>query len=275
MDGIDLTSIQETLTQTISTYGMKLVGAIVVLVVGFMVAKIIRGAVRKALYKSKLDDMLVPFISGMIYYLMVAFVMIAALKLFGFDTTSLIAILGAAGLAVGLALQGTLSNFSAGVMLITFRPLRVGDYVDIAGTAGTVVEVGIFSTIMNTPDNVRIVVPNSKIFGETIKNYSFNDTRRNDMTVGISYADDIGVAIETIRKMLDADDRVLKDPEALIAVSEMADSSVNLIVRPWCRRVDYWGLRCDLPRRLKEELEAAGCSIPFPQHDVHLHQVTG
>jgi len=206
----------------------------------------------------------------MAYYVVLAVVVIAVLNLFGVQTTSLIAVLGAAGLAVGLALQGTLSNFAAGVMLLVFRPFRIGDYVDIAGTAGSVVEIGLFTVALNTPDNVRIIVPNSSVYGQTISNYAANPTRRNDLVIGIAYGDDIGKAISTIEAVLAADARVLKDPAPVVATSELADSSVNIVVRPWCTKEDYWGLRFDLTRKIKEELEAAGCSIPFPQRDVHL-----
>jgi small conductance mechanosensitive channel len=163
-----------------------------------------------------------------------------------------------------------LSNFAAGVMLLLFRPFHLGDYVEIGGTAGSVAEIGIFSTTLNTPDNVRITVPNSAVYGQTIKNYSANENRRNDLGIGISYSDDIGKALEVVRQVLDADGRVLKDPAPVIAVSELGDSSVNLVVRPWCRKEDYWPLRFDLTRALKEAVEAAGCSIPFPQRDVHV-----
>ena len=174
-----------------------------------------------------------------------------------------------------LALQGTLSNFSAGVMLLIFRPFRVGDFVDAAGVAGSVKEIGVFTTTMASGDNVNIIVPNSAIFGATIKNFSTNDTRRNDLVIGVSYDDDLQVAADTIQRVLAADDRVLRDPAPTIAVSELGDSSVNFVVRPWCKKEDYWGLRFDLTRQLKEQLEAAGCSIPFPQQDVHMHQVGG
>jgi small conductance mechanosensitive channel len=210
----------------------------------------------------------------MVYYLVLAFVIIAVLQLFGVETTSMGAVLGAAGFAVGLAMQGTLSNFSAGVMLLVFRPFRVDDFVDVAGTAGTVQEVGIFSTTMSTPDNVRIIVPNSAIYGQTIKNFSANDTRRVDLVMGIGYGDDIALAVQTLERIMDGDARVLKDPAPVVAVHELADSSVNLVVRPWCKKEDYWALRWDLTRAFKEQLEAAGCNIPFPQRDVHLYQVS-
>jgi len=241
------------------------------LVFGWMAAGVIRGSVRRALDRTKLDPTLVPFISNLVYYAILIFIVLAVLSLFGIETTSFVAVLAAAGFAVGLALQGTLSNFASGIMLLVFRPFGVGDYVDAGGAAGSVQEIGIFSTILHTPDNVKIVVPNSAIYGATIKNFTANDTRRNDMVVGISYDDDIGTAISTIQTILASDERVMKDPEPVVAVSEMADSSVNLVVRPWCTKEDYWGLRFDLTRRFKEGLEAAGCSIPYPQTDVHLH----
>jgi small conductance mechanosensitive channel len=155
-------------------------------------------------------------------------------------------------------------------MLMVFRPFRVGDYVAVAGTAGSVKEIGIFSTVLHTPDNVKITIPNSKIYGDTVMNYSANDTRRNDLVIGISYDDDIGTAVATIERVLGNDSRVLPDPAPVVAVSELGDSSVNLVVRPWCAGSDYWPLRFDLTRALKQELEAAGCSIPYPQRDVHL-----
>jgi len=161
---------------------------------------------------------------------------------------------------------------SSGVMLLLFRPFDIGDYIDAAGVAGTVSEIGVFSTTLNTPDNVKIIVPNSGIFGSTIKNFSANNTRRNDIVLSISYADDISNAISVVNAVLGEDSRVLSDPEPLVAVSELADSSVNLVVRPWCTKEDYWSLRYDLIRRFKEKLEQEGCTIPFPQHDVHLHQ---
>ena len=270
-NGIDFDAIMAGMADVLSTWGLRVVGALAVLIIGWMVAKVIRRSVRKALERSSLDNTLVPFISSLIYYCMLIFVVVAVLSLFGIQTTSLIAVLGAAGFAVGLALQGTLSNFAAGVMLMIFRPFKVGDYIEAAGTAGTVQEIAVFATTLHSPDNVRIILPNSGIYGQLVKNYSTNDTRRNDMVFGIDYTDDIGKAIETIQKILESDARVLKDPEPVIAVGELADSSVNLLVRPWCSKDDYWALRWDLTRTVKVELEAAGCSIPFPQTDVHLH----
>jgi small conductance mechanosensitive channel len=264
-------NLVQTVVTLVSTWGLQVIGALAVLIVGRIVAGALRRATRRALERGQVDAVLVPFFASGVYYLTLVAVVIAVLSLFGIETTSLIAVLGAAGLAVGLAWQGTLSNFAAGVMLLIFRPFRVGDYVEVAGTAGSVREVGIFSTVLHTPDNVKITIPNSSVYGDTIKNYSANDTRRNDLVIGISYDDDIARAIETIRKVLAGDSRVLDDPESTVAVAELGDSSVNLVVRPWCAGGDYWPLRFDLTRKLKEELEAAGCSIPYPQRDVHLH----
>jgi small conductance mechanosensitive channel len=259
----------------VSTWGIRVLGAILLLLVGRLAAGWIRNSVRKGLTKAGTDESLIPFFSSMTYYVALAVVVIAVLNLFGIETTSLIAVLGAAGLAVGLALQGTLSNFAAGVMLLIFRPIRVGDFVEVAGQAGSVAEISIFSTLLNTGDNIRITIPNAQIYGNTIRNYSFNDTRRIDLVIGVGYGDDIGRALEIIERVVTADPRTLSDPAPKFAVSELADSSVNLVVRPWCAKDDYWGLRWDLTRSIKEELEAGGCSIPFPQTDVHVLEFPG
>lgn len=254
----------------LSTWGISVVGALALLIVGRIAAGWIRSSITKGLTKAGTDASLVPFFASMAYYVVLAVVLIAVLNLFGIETTSLIAVFGAAGLAVGLALQGTLSNFAAGVMLLIFRPIRVGDFVEVAGQAGTVAEISIFSTLLNTGDNIRITIPNAQVYGDTVKNYSFNDTRRIDLVMGIGYGDNIGTAVSIIERVITADERTLKDPAPTVAVSELADSSVNLVVRPWCKKEDYWGLRWDLTRKLKEELEAGGCSIPFPQRDIHV-----
>ncbi len=274
MNGVDLQGTLSTLVDLVSAWGLKLIGALVVLIVGRWVARWARRLLQRLMTAKEVDATLVPFVAGLVYYLIIAFVAVAVLGMVGIQTASMVAVLGAAGLAVGLALQGTLSNFAAGVMLLVFRPFKVGDYVEVGGSAGGVEAVGLFSTTLNTPDNVKIVIPNGSVFGNTIKNYAANDTRRNDIVVGISYDDDIGVALDTIRRVVDGDPRVLEDPAPLVAVSELGDSSVNIVVRPWCKREDYWGLRFDMMRSLKEELEAAGCSIPYPQRDVHLFQAT-
>ncbi|MCA9512208.1 MAG: mechanosensitive ion channel [Myxococcota bacterium] len=265
-----MTALTMNALELVTTYGLQVVGAIAVLVVGRIAAGAVRRGVHRSLERAGTDATLVPFLSNGVYYLLLAAVIIAVLNLFGVQTTSLVAVMGAAGLAVGMALQGTLANFAAGVMLLVFRPIRTGDYVEVAGVAGTVGEISVFTTALDTPDNVHITVPNGSIFGTTIKNYSRNAQRRNDIVVGISYDDDIGKAIETIQGVLREDARVLADPAPVVAVIEMADSSVNITVRPWCAKEDYWALRFDLMRALKERLEAAGCSIPYPQRDLHV-----
>lgn len=259
----------------VSTWGLQVIGAIAVLIVGRWVAGLLRRAVTRGLERARIDPTLTPFLAGITYYVALAVVLIAVLGLFGIETTSLVAVLGAAGLAVGLALQGTLSNFSSGVMLLVFRPFSKGDFVEVAGVKGSVQRVGIFTTTLSTPDNVRIIVPNSSIYGAIITNYSSNETRRNDLVFGVSYADDLGDAEDAIRRVLAADSRVLKEPEPVVAVAELADSSVNFVVRPWCQKDDYWPLRFDLTRRIKQELESSGCSIPFPQRDIHVVNGSG
>lgn len=270
---IDLADVLSRITTLITDWGLKVLGALVVLIVGRMIAKSIRKGVTKALERGKMDPTLIPFMSSLTYYMVMAFVLIAVLGMVGIQTASMIALLGAAGLAVGLALQGTMANFASGVMLLIFRPFQKGDFIEAAGVAGAVDTVGIFTTTLNTPDNVRIVLPNGTVWGQTIKNYATNATRRVDMVMGISYDDDIGAAIDTINKVLGNEPRLLQDPAPTVAVAELADSSVNIVVRPWCKKEDYWGVKFDLTRAFKEQLEAGGCSIPYPQTDVHLHKV--
>lgn len=265
-----MTAAVETAGGLVIEYGMSVIGAIALLIVGRMFAGWSRSRLTKVLTQAGTDVSLVPFFASMLYYLILGIVLVAALNLFGIETTSLIAIFASAGLAVGLALQGTLSNFAAGVMLLVFRPVRVGDFVEVAGQAGTVKEIAIFNTIMHTGDNVRIVIPNGAIYGDIVKNYSYNDTRRIDLVMGIGYGDDIGQAIQIIERVVTGDSRTFTDPAPVIAVAELGDSSVNLVVRPWCNASDYWALRWDLTRKLKEELEAGGCNIPYPQSDVHI-----
>jgi small conductance mechanosensitive channel len=271
----NMQNVIETAIDLLSTWGLNVIGAIVLLIIGRIVAGWIRTSIIKGLTKVNADASLIPFFASMAYYVALAVVLIAVLNLFGIETTSLIAVLGAAGLAVDLALQGTLSSFAAGVMLLIFRPIRVGDFVEVAGQAGTVAEISIFSTLLNTGDNVRITIPNAQVYGDTVKNYSFNDTRRIDLVMGIGYGDNIGTAVSIIERVITSDERTLADPAPTVAVAELSDSSVNLVVRPWCRKEDYWALRWDLTRKLKEELEAGGCNIPFPQRDVHVLEFPG
>ncbi len=257
---------------TVASWTPKILGALAVLVLGWIFASWAKRLTFKALGRSHVDPMLVPFVAGVVHVGLIALVALATVSALGVNTTSFVAVLGAAGLAIALAFQGTFSNFAAGVMLLTFRPFKVGDYVEVAGHGGSVKEVGIFTCMLATPDNVQIRVPNSRIFGETIKNFSANDTRRIDLVIGVGYDDDLGVAVRTCMDVIAADGRVLEEPRPVVAVSELGDSSVNLVVRPWVNASDYWPTRWDLTRALKENLEAAGCSIPFPQRDVHLFQ---
>jgi len=270
MDNVSLTQIVTLIQTVFVNWGLKVLGGLVVFIVGIMVAKAGRKAVGRFFDGVEMDVTLEKFLTSLTYYVIMVVAGLAALGMMGIQMASFLTVLGAAGLAIGLAMQGTLSNVASGVMLLIFRPFRVGDYVEVGGTAGSVEGIGLFATQLNTPDNVHIVMPNSEIYGGTIKNYSHNPQRRNDMVVGISYDDDIGVAMSTIKSILDADERVLKEPEYVVVVGEMADSSVNIYVRPWCAASDYWALRFDLTRAFKEKLEEAGCSIPYPQTDVHL-----
>lgn len=253
-------------------YGMGLLTAILIFVIGKCLAKILANLVENLLEKAKIDRTLSTFSRNLTYVALMTFVIIAALGRLGIQTTSFIAILGAAGLAVGLALQGSLSNFAAGVLIILFKPFKVGDFIVAGGTMGTVVEIQIFCTILNGPDNRREIVPNAKITGDNITNFSAIDKRRVDLVIGISYNSNIKKAKEVLMSVVTSDSRVLKDPAPVVAVSELADSSVNLVCRPWCKPGDYWAVYFDTLENAKAELEKNGITIPFPQRDVHLYQ---
>jgi small conductance mechanosensitive channel len=254
-------------------WGIRIVLAIAIFVIGRMVARWLVKLVEKVLTKGGMDDMLVNFLGNIVNALLLAFVVLAALDQLGVNTTSALAILGAAGLAVGLALQSSLSNFAAGVMLIVFRPFKSGDFIEAGGVAGVVENIQVFSTTMRTGDNKEVIVPNGQIYGGTIINYSARDTRRIDLVFGIGYDDDIRQAKEIITAVMSQDERILKDPEASVAVAELADSSVNLNVRPWVASGDYWPVRADLLENVKIAFDEAGISIPYPQQDVHMHEV--
>ena len=258
---------------TVFAWGWKILAALLIFVIGRWVAKLIRKSLSKLMAARGLDPMLVNFLGAILYSILLVAVVIAAVSQLGIQTTPLIAVLGAAGLAVGLALQNSLGNFAAGVMLIFFRPFTKGDYVEAGGTSGTVQEVGIFNTMLDTPDNRRVIVPNGQITSDTITNYSAHDTRRIDLIIGVGYNDDLKVARATLEKTLARHEKVLEDPKPVVWVMELADSSVNFAVRPWVAAADYWRVRNELLEELKAQLEAAGCSIPFPQRDVHLHEV--
>ena len=252
------------------TYGARAVGAALVLFAGWWLAGRVRAATRDALNKSRVDDALVPFLSSVAHVGALALVVVTVLGLFGIPTASVVAVLGAAGLAVGLAFQGTLSNFAAGIMLLIFRPFDVGDFVEVAGVTGNVEGIRVFTTELSTNDNVQVTVPNSQVFGTELKNYTAHDTRRIDLTVGVGYGDDLEAAERAIRDVLEAEDRLLDEPAPQVAVDSLGDSSVNFIVRPWVRTEDYWPVRRDLVRALKEQVEAAGCGFPYPSRDIYI-----
>lgn len=250
---------------------IKIALAAAIFLVGRVIAKWLVDVLAKLLRRSAMDDMLVEFVSHIAYALLLVFVVLAALEKLGVNTTSALAVLGAAGLAIGLALQGSLSNFAAGVMLIVFRPFKAGDFVEAGGVSGVVECIRIFSTTMRTGDNKEVIVPNGQIYDDTIINYSARDTRRVDMVFGIGYDDSIKQAKEIILDVISKDERILADPKPVVNVAELADSSVNLNVRPWVNSSDYWAVRSDLLENIKAAFDDAGISIPYPQRDVHLH----
>lgn len=268
---------QVTNNELINTYlipwASKIVLALVIFIVGRWLARWLTGIARKLMERSKLDDMLVNFLGSIIYSVLLAVVVLASLEQLGVNTTSALAILGAAGLAVGLALKDSLANFAAGVMLIIFRPFKTGDFIEAAGTTGTVEEVRIFSTVLRTGDNREITIPNGKIYDGTIINYSARSTRRIDLIMGIGYDDNIADARDIIEAIMATDKRILQDPAPVVMVSELADSSVNLAVRPWVNSGDYWAVRSDLLEQVKNAFDREGISIPYPQTDIHMHKV--
>ncbi len=251
-------------------WGINLGFAILIFFIGGLVSKGIIKIIRNLLNKSKFDTILIDFIVSISSAMLLLVVVIASLNQLGVDTTSLIALIGAAGLAIGLSLQNSLQNFASGIMLITFRPFKVGDYVEAGGTAGSIEKINIFSTTMRTPDNKEVIVPNGQIYNDIITNYSANDTRRVDMVFGISYEDDIKQAKNIIENIISSDSRILKEPAHVIAVGELSDSSVNIFVRPWVSTADYWLVYYELNEKIKYALDSNGISIPYPQMDVHM-----
>jgi len=267
---MDVDEILQKVSEYLAQYGLKVVGAIAIFVVGRWVAKLLSRLAAKALAKAHVDKTLVQFTENLSYVALLVFVVVAALATAGVETTSFIAVLGAAGLAIGLALQGSLANFAAGVLMVIFKPMKVGDFVEIGGIKGTVQEIQIFNTLIDTPDNIRAIIPNAKVTSDNIKNYTANRTRRVDLVVGVSYGDDLRKAQEAMERVLANDARVLKDPPAKVAVFELAESSVNFVVRPWVKEADYWDVYFDTTGRIKMALDDAGITIPFPQRDIHI-----
>ena len=253
-------------------FGIKAATALAIFLIGKFLIRLVVSGLRKVMQKQDVDKTLETFICNLVSTALLVVVVIAAIGALGVETTSFIAIFGAAGLAVGLALQGSLSNFASGVLIVLFRPYRVGDWVEAAGISGSVEQVQILTTILKTGDNKQIIVPNSQIMDSIITNYSANDTRRVDMVFGVSYSDDIDKVRETIKELIAADDRILAEPAPQIAVSQLADSSVNFVVRPWVKTAEYWDVLFDLTEAVKKRFDKEGISIPFPQQDVHLYK---
>ena len=270
MNNINIDKIIETITYWVTTYSVKLLAAILIFFIGKWLAGKLSRLITKLLEKNKVDVTLVNFLESIIYYTLLVVVMIAVAGQLGINTTSFLTIVGAAGLAIALALKDSLANFASGVMLIMFRPFRVGNFVNTGGVSGTVVSIDLFNTILNTPDNQKVIVPNSAITSNVITNVTANDTRRVDLVIGIGYDDDIKKAKEVLQKVLQEEDRILDTPEANIAVSELADSSVNFVVRPWVKTSEYWNVYFGLTEKIKIAFDKEGISIPYPQQDVHM-----
>lgn len=261
-----------TAQEVLTKFGLKVIAAILIFMIGRWVARLLQKVMEKTMTKAKVDPVLIPFTCNLVYTAMLVFVVIAALGQLGVQTTSFITVLGAAGLAVGLALQGSLSNFASGVLIIIFRPFHAGDYIEGGGVSGVVKAIHIFTTTLTTPDNKRVIVPNSKMMGDNIVNYSAEGTRRIDLTASISYGDNIDTAKAALMDILTKDPRVLKDPAPFVGVSAMAESSIDFTVRPWVKVADYWAVFFDLNEAIKKRIEAEGLTIPFPQRDVHLYK---
>lgn len=256
----------------VALYGLKVLAAIAIFIFGKWIARILKSLLIRVLKKSKTDPTIVGFVANIAYVALMVFVVLAALGQLGIQTTSFIAILGAAGLAIGLALQGSLSNFAAGFLMIAFRPFKVGDFIEGAGVAGTVEEISIFTTTLKTGDNKTIIIPNSKISDGNIINYSSKETRRVDLVVGVSYEAKLDHVKSVLEDLVKSEARIMSDPEHLIAVSQLADNSVNLVVRAWVKSSDYWPVTFALTEAIKNRFDAEGIGIPYPQRDVHVYE---
>ena len=260
----------EEIVPYITMYGLRVIGAVVILIIGRFAAGLARKVITKMLIARHVDASVVSFAAGLAYMLVLVFAVLASLAKFGIQTTSFVAVLGAAGFAIGFALQGSLANFAAGVLILILRPYKTGDVIEAAGVIGKVTSIQLFTTIITTPDNILILVPNGKIYGDVIKNITANPTRRLDLVVGIGYTSSIQKTYELLTEVLKQDDRVLDDPAPTIAVAELADSSVNFVVRPWVKKEDYWALKFDLTEKIKNEFDANGIEIPFPQRTINM-----
>ena len=270
---VDLDKIYETISYWVTTYSIKLVAALLVFIIGRWLVGRISRLVVKLLQKNKVEQTLVNFLENIVYYTLLVLVLVAAAGQLGINTTSFLTIIGAAGLAVGLALKDSLSNIASGVMLIFLRPFKIDDLVTAAGVTGKVLSINIFNTTLNTLDNKKVIIPNSSITADVITNVFENPTRRVDLVFGIGYSDDIDKAKGIINEQIKANTQILKDPAPTVAVAELADSSVNFVVRPWVKSDDYWDVYFDLTENIKKAFDEQDVTIPFPQRDVHLYQV--
>ncbi|MDX1434562.1 MAG: mechanosensitive ion channel [Gammaproteobacteria bacterium] len=268
----DVNKYVEMAQDVIAAYGLKVIAAIIIFLLGRWIARALARVAGRAMSRAGTDEMLVKFVQGLVYAALLAFVILAALNQLGIQTTSFIAVIGAAGLAIGLALQGSLSNFAAGVMLIIFRPFKVGDFIEAAGTSGVVEEIMIFSTKLKSPDNKQLYVPNGAILSGIITNYSAKEQRRVDLVFGCGYGDDIKKAKSLLEEIVRSNPLVLSDPAPVVAVLELGESSVNFVVRPWVKTSDYWDAHFQITETVKQRFDEQGLSIPFPQRDVHLIQ---
>ncbi len=262
----------EQLRTVLTDFGLRIIAAIAIFIIGRWAAAIVRKTVKRLMNRNDADPTLVSFISNLAYIAVLAFVTAAALAKLGVQTASFVAVLGAAGLAVGLALQGSLSNFAAGVLLLVLRPFNGGDYIEAAGTAGIVSQIRLLTTTLMTPDNRKVIVPNSKIMGDTITNFSSEETRRIDLVFGVGYDDNLDHVKSVIRDVLAQETRLLDEPEPVIGVVELADSSINIAVRPWVKAADYLNVSFSLLETMKKRFDAEGINIPYPQRDIHMHE---
>lgn len=269
---MNIEKLLETGNELILTYGPRLIGALITLIVGWWIISIIRNTLRKRFEKRNMEPSLRGFLNSMIGITLKILLLVSVVGMMGVQMTSFIAILGAAGLAVGMALSGTLQNFAGGVIILLFKPFKVGDYIEAQGHSGSVNEIQIFNTILKTPDNKTIIIPNGGLSTGSMINYSTEPRRRVDFIFGIGYGDDVDKAKAVIQQLIDADNRILKDPEQFIAVSELADSSVNLVVRVWAEASNYWGIHFDMHEKVYKAFDKEGLNIPFPQMDVHVHK---
>lgn len=267
-----ISQILSTISEIVAVWWLKVVAAILILVVGRIAAGWLRALVRRLMTARAIDPMIVSFTASLTYVALMAFVVIAAVGQLGVQTTTFVAVVGAAGLAVGLALQGSLANFAAGVLMVLFKPFQVGNFIEASGVLGTVEEIEIFNTKLKSPDNKQIIIPNAQVIAGNITNFSAKETRRIDLVVGVSYQDDLALVKAVLLDILAADERVLKDPEPTVGVLELADSSIDFAVRPWVKSADYFPVLMDLNQRIKERFDSEGISIPFPQRDLHVFQ---